>query len=582
MDIKFKVRQPYLLMIYRIITLSLIGTIIGIVVALLAQVFLRTVRWMNDILLVSPSTRIQFDDELLILISATILVPTIGGLIVGLIFQYLVKAKRSLGPPDTILMVQTDSSGESMRSGIMSTIAATISLGVGASVGQYGPLVYLGTIVGAALGKLQISISNLQSICIASGVAAAIAAAFNAPIAGLVFAHEVILRHYSMQAFAPTAVAAAVAYTIVDIILEQPLLFSVQFEGVQYPYEYVFFGILGILCAFLAIAFAKGIMIATAHVQKSNIPIFVRPMIAGFILGIVAIKIPDVLGIGSTTLRFATIDHAFEVNELALILIAKFAVTILCISFGFAGGVFSPILLIGILFGALYESIIDLVVPLAITSVVPYAICGMMAAASPVIGAPLATILIVFELTHSYDLTIASMVAVVFSNLVAYRIFGRSMYDAQLFNRGFDLSLGRSHALAIYKKVSEIAHENFLALSPDENIGEAIDKLETGFHQTGIVVDEDDTFLGLVTLEKASDFDSDQPIDVAYESVPLTFSEETNVAQAVEACRFFNVDIVPVVESENQQLLGVVWPYDVMRTYLLNERRLQAEEHETL
>ncbi len=582
MAIQFQVKQPYIQMFYRILALSLVGTFIGIFVSLIAQVFLKTVRWMNDHLLISPSTRIQYDDEILLLISATILVPTIGGLVVGLIFQYMVKAKRSLGPPDTILMVQTQSQGESIRSGIMSSIAAVLSLGVGASVGQYGPLVYLGTIVGSALSKLKISIPNFQSICVASGVAAAIAAAFNAPIAGLVFAHEVILRHYSMQAFAPTAVAAAVAYSIVQFIFEQPLLFSVQFEGVQYPYEYFFFGLLGVLCAFLAIGFAKGIMVCTAYVQQSSIPIFLRPMIAGFILGIVAIKLPDVLGIGATTLRFATIDHAFEVNELALILIAKFAVTVLCISFGFAGGVFSPILLIGILFGALYESVIDLAVPLAITSVVPYAICGMMAAASPVIGAPLATILIVFELTHSYDLTIASMVAVVFSNLVAYRIFGRSMYDAQLLNRGFDLSLGRSHALAIYKKVSEIAHENFLKLSPDDKVGEATAKLDDGFHETGIVVDENDRFLGLVTLEKARDFESDQPVDVAFESVPLTFSEETNVAQAVEACRFFNLDIVPVVNSETQELMGVVWPYDVMRNYLLNERRLQAEEHETL
>ncbi len=582
MALKIKLDQPYVMMLYRVIALSLIGTIIGGSVSFLAVVFVDAVGWLNDYLLISPSKRIQYEDQKLLLYSATILVPAIGGLVVGLILYYFVKAKRVLGPPDTILMVQTESAGEPIRSGIMSTIAAVISLGAGASVGQYGPLVYLGTIVGAILGKLKLDIQNLQSICIASGVAAAIAAAFNAPIAGLVFAHEVILRHYSMQAFAPTAVAAAVAYSIVHFVFQQPVLFSVQFTGVEYPYEYVLFGVLGVLCAFLAIFFSKGIMFCSSYMQNSKIPLYIRPMIAGLILGFVAIQIPDVLGIGSTTLRFATIDNAFEFSELIIILVAKFAVTILCISFGFAGGVFSPILLIGILFGALYESLIHLVFPFDITSVVPYAICGMMALASPIIGAPLATILIVFELTSSYDLAIASMVAVVFSNLVAYRFFGRSLYDAQLLNRGFDLSLGRIRALAIYKKVSEIAHENYFRMHPDDKIRDVRNNLEASFHQTGVVMDDENKFHGLVTLEKVANFDPVLPVEVAYEEVPLIFDEHTNVEQAVEAVRFFNLDIVPVVSSKDQTLLGVVWPYDIMRSYLLNERRLRAEENETV
>ena len=104
----------------------------------------------------------------------------------------------------------------------------------------------------------------------------------------------------------------------------------------------------------------------------------------------------------------------------------------MCVGFGFVGGVFSPALLIGVMAGALFGMAWPQAMPLAHSGIVPYAICGMMAVTSPVIGAPLTTILIVFELTRNYDLTIAAMVAVVFSNLVAYRIFGRSLFDVQL------------------------------------------------------------------------------------------------------------------------------------------------------
>ena len=147
-------------------------------------------------------------------------------------------------------------------------------------------------------------------------------------------------------------------------------------------------------------------------------------MLAGAMLGLAAIWLPDILGIGKETLRFAVIDHAFVPGELAFLLVAKILATALCIGFGFAGGVFSPSLLIGILFGALAGNGAELVFGDLRSDLAIYAICGMVSVTSAVIGAPLTTILIVFELTRNYDLATAAMVSVVFSNLVSYRVFG--------------------------------------------------------------------------------------------------------------------------------------------------------------
>ena len=427
-----------------ILSLAGLGCAIGIVVSILAIGFLEGIAWMNTEFLIAPHARIQLATEPVLLNFATVLVPAAGGLVVGIMVRYFVSVRRPLGPPDTILVVQTRGTPQPFRSGVMSTLAAMVSLGCGASVGQYGPLVYLGTIVGSLANKLKLKIPNLQAICIASGVAAAISVSFNAPIAGMVFAHEVILRHYAVKAFAPTTVAAAMGFIFANVVFDRPPLFLVVFEGIQHGYEFILFALVGVLGAFVAVGFSRGLLKCQAFAGRTRIPVVFRPMVAGLILGLVALQIPDVLGIGGASLRFATIDGAFELSELALIIIAKVAVTILCLGFGFAGGVFSPILLIGILFGALFGGVLDQMQFIEHSGVVPYAICGMMAATSPVIGAPLAMILIVFELTRNYDLTIAAMVAVVFSNLLASRIFGRSIFDVQLRQRGFDLAFGRT------------------------------------------------------------------------------------------------------------------------------------------
>ena len=568
--------------ILRIVILAALGSAIGAVVSLLALSFVEAVLWLNRNLLISPSARIQRSEDILFLNIATVLVPTLGGLAVGLIVRYMVRLRRGLGPSDAIWMVQTRSAGESIKSGLMSTLAALLSLGTGASVGQYGPLVYLGTIIGSIAAKLNLEIRNLQAVSIASGVAAAIAVAFNAPIAGLVFAHEVILRHYSIQVFAPTAVAAAVGYVVANVMFHRPALFLVEFEGVQFGYEFIFFAIIGVLSALLAIIYAKGILTCEALIKRTNIPTQFRPMIAGMILGLVAIWIPDVLGIGSTSLRFATIDHAFGLSELTLLIVAKIVLTSICLGFGFVGGVFSPILLIGILFGALCGGILDDFTAIGHSGIIPYAVCGMMAATSPIIGAPLTTILIVFELTRNYDLAIAVMVAVVFSNLISYRIFGRSFFDIQLNQRGFDLSLGRTNALTVYQKVADLMHENFLRLHPFETVESVKEKLANSWYDEGIVTDDSGVFVGIVQVKALDNYAPSSSISDAIEHNPLVFTELTNMREAVEDFKTFTADIAPVVSSTDGKLLGVVWDYDVIRSYLAIIQRLRQEENESL
>jgi len=565
---------------YRIGIVSLIGLGVGILASLAAIGFVDALLWFNDTLLVSAYSRVQHDGHPAFLTAATLGVPALGGLVVGFVVQTWVTERRPLGPPDTILAVQTRQRPPTLRSGIASTLAALVSLGCGASVGQYGPLVYLGTMVGSLAARLGHRLEDLQPIAMSCGVAAAIATAFNAPIAGLVFAHEVVLRHYSLRAFAPVAVAAATGHVIATVIFDRPPLFLVEFGGVENGHEFGLFALQGVICAFLAVGFMWLVQAAGRMARQSRLPPILRPALAGLLLGAVALQVPEVLGVGKETLRFATIEGAFAMPELALLVVTKMLLTALCIGFGFAGGVFSPALLVGILAGALFGTAVVEFLPLAQSGIVPYAICGMMAVTSPVIGAPLTTILIVFELTRSYDLTVAAMVAVVFSNMVAGRLYGRSLFDVQLRARQFDLSLGRDRAILGRRKVSDFLSTDFVAVATPGTVADLLPRLQAAGRAEAVLTDPAGQYRGLLRLQDAVDRPAETPLTDIAVTGGVTFDEETSLWEAMARLRGFIGEAAPLVARDGR-LLGVVPEGAVIGGYIEALHALRREENAT-
>ena len=564
--------------VYRIVTLSLMAVLVGFVVSLAAIAFVESVVWLNQVLLISPRMRVQHEGNRMLLVAATLLVPALGGVLVGAMFTWLSREHRSLGPADVVRAAQLNVRLPDFRSGVVSTLAAVLSLGAGASVGQYGPIVYLGAMVGRAATHLRIRINALPTIAIACGVAAAISTAFNAPIAGLVFAHEVILRHYSMQAFAPTTVASATGYVVANVMFDRPALFLVSFSGVGHSHEFVLFALLGIVSAGIAAIFMKMILESATLAARTGLHATLRTGLAGLAVGVTALWLPDVLGIGTEALRFATIEGAFSSVELLVLVAAKIILTALCIGFGFAGGVFSPAILIGILSGALFWTVVDATQLVPHSGIVAYAICGMMAVASPVIGAPLTVILIVFELTRNYDLTIAAMVAVVFSNLVSYRIMGRSLFDFQLERKGIDLSAGRDRARLVAVRVSEFATDEFPGGRPDERAGDVLARLGRGSWEEAFIQDRDGRYVGKLMLGGPAP-DGDAPASDLLEPPDLEFTELTSMREALETLGGYDGDGVPVVSSKDRRLLGVVTKSAVIRAYLGEVDAIRAEEN---
>ncbi len=564
--------------IHSLLAISLSGLVVGLIAAFSTIGFVELVGYLNDILYVSASSRATLDSSHLWWI--TIAVLSLGGLLVGLILQYGVENGAQTGPADTIFAVQLLERLPTPRSGLGSTAAALLSLGCGASVGKYGPLVYLGTLVGQLANRLPFGLPDMRSIVIACGVAAAISTAFNAPIAALIFTHEVILRHYSLRMFAAVTVASACGYLVANVIFEHQPLFLVYFEGDFHSAEFALFALEGVACGLLAVLFMKLLHRAAELSQRLKTPAAFKPMIAGFFVALIALQVPEVLGAGEGVFRQAMLGGVYAADALLLILAAKLLVTVICIGFGFAGGVIFPSMLIGVLFGALFALLVPETLMSVYSGATVYAICGMVALMSPVIGAPMAALVMVFGLTRSYQVTVAAMLAIVFANLIASHWHGRSLYDLQLKHRGIDMSMGRERAYLMHHRVAEHITQSLPVANENLNIAQLRDKMAASSVALAVVVGENSRYLGHVFHHQLQEFDDSVSITSLDYHRGGEFDENTSIWDAMQFMRSFIGEAVAVVDSASGRYLGAIPESVVIDAYLDAAHELRREEHE--
>lgn len=561
------------------------GVATGTLAALASIAFVDGYQWLNELLFITPESRAAVDSQAL-LVAVTLAVPTLGGLVVGLFNRYLIQGERAHGPPHVIREAQSGQGHVGLRGGLASAVASVLSLGSGASVGQYGPLVHLGSTVGSAIGRWTGPGTGIGTIGIGCGVAAAISTAFSAPIAGILFAHEVVLRHYSLKAFAPITVASALGYFLTQNVFQREPLFRVNAIPDIGGTELILVIGLGLAGAGIAVVFMHAVLYMGRLSARSPLPDLAKPMFAGISLGGIAIIAPEVLGMGFDTLRTALEPTGFGPGQLALVLVAKILATALCLGFGFAGGIIGPALVIGTLFGALAGQGMLLLMPADAESVTLYAIVGMAAVTSAVMGAPLSTILIVFELTRHYELATAVMVAVVFSNLVAYRLFGRSMFDVQLRRAGFDLGLGRDKVVLDRTSIGPWVSDDYIRLDPGTPCSEARTLIVGAEAEEAQIIDDHERYRGVVTLSSL-----DAAVDRGEGAVPISalvvrpaviLDTHTSIWQALARVQGFNGHAVPVLGAGgSERLAGVVPEPDLIRAYLDTVHGIRNEEHAT-
>lgn len=375
-----------------------------------------------------------------------LVVPVIGGLAVGLILDRFTADGRVRAVADVIEGAALEGGRVEIRAGLASAAASLITLGTGGSSGREGPVVHLAGVVSTAVARrIKASPITGRSL-LGCAVAGAVAASFNAPIAGALFAHEVVLRHFATQAFAPIAIAA-VAGTVINRIEFGGLTeFTLPHAlDLAFYVELPAFMLLGLVSALVAAAMMSAILraerLGDRIMERSGWPRWLRPMLAGLLLGAIAIPFPHIIGVGYETTA-AALSGSIGLSAAITFAVVKAVAVAITLGGRMGGGVFSPALVMGSLTGLAFGIIATSLMPQVSGTVYLYAFAGMGAVGAAVLGAPISTALIVFEMTGDWQTGIAVMTAVSLSSALASRLVHRSFFLTQLENRGVRVAEG--------------------------------------------------------------------------------------------------------------------------------------------
>lgn len=397
-----------------------------------------------------------------------LLIPVGGGLVVGLILHYFTPDGRVRSVADVIEGAALDNGRVEGRAGVASALASMITLGSGGSSGREGPVVHLAAVISSKVSDWMKADGITGRDLLGCAVAAAVSASFNAPIAGALFALEVVLRHFAVHAFAPIVIASAAGTVINRLEFGDVTEFHLLEGGtLQFYVELPAFLILGLVSGLIAVAFMRATFWAedmgTLIQRLTGIPRWLRPAVAGLVLGAIAIWYPHIIGVGYETTS-AALTGQLLLHEAIVFTIVKAAAAAITVAGRMGGGVFSPSLMLGAMSGLAFGIIATGIMPEVSGSGTLYALAGMGAVAAAVLGAPISTTLIVFELTGDWQTGLAVMVAVSMSTALASRLVHRSFFLTQLERRNIHLAAGpQAYLLAMFRVgrvMRPMGHEN--------------------------------------------------------------------------------------------------------------------------
>lgn len=557
-----------------------LAVVVGALVGLAAVVFLELIAWTQWLAL---GTR----EELLI--SGLnqdhwwrrMAAPVVGGLIIGgLMLVFYPNLPRPPGVAYVIAASALRRGTMSFRDGIKAATLNGISLGFGASVGREGPMVHWGATIGAWGARALGLDPRVRRTLLACGVSAAVAASFNAPLAGVFFALEVVVGHYAFSVFAPCVLAALTATLVGRAVRGDDPAFVMPEIIIAGPIDFPLFGALGGVSGLIAVLFIFMSFRIVRVAEQLRLPWWCRPAIAGLIVGLIAIQLPQVLGIGYEATQL-TLAGQYGLLLLVAILVGKIICATACQGLGFGGGVFSPSLLIGAALGAVFGQLVGWL-PWETSGSSAYAIVGMGAVAAAVLGAPISTVLMVFELTGSYPMAVGSMVAVVFAVGLSRTLTGHSFFTRQLQSMGHDIRDGKDISLLRNTQVSEVLDEEPDTVAPDLPAPATLEAVIASRWGRVFVIGEGGRLEGFITLETSrSAFDDPDKTAADLASPALSVTSACELTTAMKRFVEKGEAHVPVIEDEtSQRLIGVIHDFDV--SYAYHRAMLVAEGQEEL
>ncbi len=503
-----------------------------------------------------------------------VLGPAIGGLVVGPLVYFFAREAKGHGVPEVMDAVATKGGRIRKRVAFVKIMASAVCIGSGGSVGREGPIVQIGSALGSGLGQILRLSDNQVRVLVACGAAAGIAATFNAPIAGSIFALEVILGDFALQTFTPIILSSVMATEVSRILIGNYPAFEVPPYELVFPMELVLYCFLGVIAGVVAVSFTVTLYKVEDLWDSLKFPEYLKATVGGLIIGTIALTFPQIMGVGYDSITKALLDQETLII-LILLVPLKILATSITIGSGGSGGIFAPSLFMGAMLGGAFGGVCHHIFPMHTAEPGAYAIVGMGALVAGTTHAPIQAFLILFELTQNYKIIAPIMICCVISTFVARKLRRESIYTMKLLRRGVDIRAGRDVNILKNMRVKDFMTKRTETVFEGISLRELIKILQKSRHSTFPVTDHEKTLVGMLSLKdfrevvfEDSLFDIVVARDIA--TIPaISVTPEDNLETALQLIDLNGIGRLPVVKSVDghEKLVGILSQSDITAAY---------------
>ena len=512
-----------------------------------------------------------------------LIIPIIGGIIVGPIIYYLAPEAKGHGVPEVMQAILLKGGQIRGRVAFVKAVASAISIGTGGSVGREGPIIQIGSSLGSVVGQfLRVSTKRLKTL-VGCGAAAGIAAAFNAPIAGALFAVEIVLMDFAVAQFSPIVISSVMATVISHTFEGNFAAFIVPKYQLASPVEIGFYFILGAASGLVAYLFIKTLYYCE-EIFDNRIKIHesFKPALGGLGIGVIALAFPQVMGVGYDSINIAL--YGKMIWYVALILIfMKILATSLTLGSGGSGGIFAPSLFMGAMLGYFFGTFVHSYFPDITASPGAYALVAMGGLVAGTTRAPITAIIIVFELTNDYHIILPLMITCIMSMIISSKLSRESIYTLKLVLRNIGLKEGMETNIMESIYVKDVYRKEFESILITDNFSQIVNRIIRGKEADFPVVDSEGHVSGMISIHDIKDFlyerESLQNLLIAgdiFNPEFETISPDDNCQNALDKLRKYSFDGLPVVADNNsRKIIGVIWRKDIQDAY---DREIERRE----
>jgi CIC family chloride channel protein len=500
-------------------------------------------------------------------------VPAIGGLIVGPLVYFFAREAKGHGVPEVMEAVALRGGVIRKRVVVVKSLASAISISTGGSVGREGPIVQIGSAIGSVLGQfMRVSADRMRTL-VGCGAAAGIAATFNAPIAGSMFALEVVLGDFGLATFSPIVISSVVATAISRAFLGDIAAFIVPAYELVSAWELPMYLILGIFCAAVGVTFTKTLYRIEDIFDAIKIPEYLKGIIGGLMLGAASLMFPQILGVGYGAIDMALMQKMAWWLLLVLVVI-KILATSVTIGSGGSGGIFAPSLFLGAMAGGFFGAVVHQLFPGITASPGAYSIVGMGAVVSATTHGPLAAILILFEMTGDYKIILPLMLACIIATVASGQFLRDSIYTLKLARRGVDIKEGKEVNVLKSMFVKDVMNTNVETMPEALPLEKMTEKISKSKFNSFPVLNAQNELSGILSFNDYNEAIFDEHLkgllvarDLATTDL-VTISMDENLWTALEKISAKDFAVLPVVSAKKpNKLEGVISRRDIIGAY---------------